>query len=54
MGTHAVRVGPGAVRLHAGGAGAPPEAVFSEWCPELGGGAHLGLDFPVPAAQPGR
>ena len=31
-----------------------PEAVLSEWCPDLGRGAHLGLDFPVPAAQPGR
>ena len=46
-------MGLGAVRLHAGGAGASPRPWFPIGPPALGGGAHLGLDLPVPAAQPG-
>ena len=51
--THAVRVGLGTLPLHAGSAGASPRSWFPMGVPALGGGAHLGLDFPVPEAQPG-
>ena len=53
LGTPAVRVGPGALRLHAGGTGAAPRPWLPSGSPALGGGAHLSLDLPVPAARAG-
>ena len=53
LGANAGRVGLGTLPLHAGSAGAAPRPCFPSGAPTLVRGAHLGLDFPVPAAQPG-